>query len=834
MDTIGEIKSPFDGIILPIENIPDPVFAGKMVGDGFAIEPMSKTLKSPVNGEVILLHKALHAITLRTAEGLELLIHIGIDTVNLKGEGFKALVKQGDSVQIGTPLIELDLDFLAINAKSLVTPVIILNADQFNKSEINKPFTFLKTGEEFFKISHIGPFEVKNSSSEKEVSKTIKLINPQGLHARPCAHLVSLAKSFDATIYIEKNTNRVSALSLVSLLSLEAAEGDTLTIYTNGNEATKALEEIAHYIENHKETPLTKVESIKSQSFKDDHQNFYGQIASDGYALGKITVLETAEITIPTHIGKPEVEKISLDSAIEVALKELDSLKEKMTKEFGADKANIFEAHKEILKDPELINEAQKLIFNEKNNAAQAWFHAFNKTIEMLEKLNDTNLAARAADVKDVGQRVLRKLVSHKDQEETLQNVGMDTILVARDLTPSDTAKLDKTKIKGFITCHGGTTSHVAIIARSLGIPAIVGANEKILDIAEGTDALLNAVDGKLELHISNERKDEIKVKIKSQEEQLAKDIAKAHAPAITKDSTHIEVAANVTGLKDVENAVEMGCDGVGLLRTEFIFMDRDRAPTVKEQIKIYQDMIDALSNPSNKPLIIRTLDVGGDKPLTYLPIDKEENPFLGERGIRVSLNKKDIFKDQLEAILKTKNSEEVHIMFPMISRLDELLEAKEILKEVQEKCHIEKVKVGMMVEVPSAALMAEVYAPHVDFFSIGANDLTQYTVAIDRGHPKLASFADGLCPSVLKLIHMTCEAAKKHNTWVGVCGGIASDLHAVPILLGLGVTELSVSIPMIPKVKAKVRELSLSDCEVYAGKCLTLNSAKEVRNFKL
>jgi phosphoenolpyruvate-protein phosphotransferase len=370
----------------------------------------------------------------------------------------------------------------------------------------------------------------------------------------------------------------------------------------------------------------------------------------------------------------------------------------------------------------------------------------------------------------------------------------------------------------------------VAILARSLGLPALAGADEAVLKIADGTEVVLDGETGELRRNPSAEQKASV---TRAQNENLERRKAAlemAHEPAKTRDGKHIEVAANIGSAEDARQAVELGADGVGLLRSEFLFLERDEAPSEEEQQRVYQEIADILGP---RPLVIRTLDVGGDKPLRYLPMPAEENPFLGVRGIRIGLVRQEILRTQLRAILKVRSKAKIHVMFPMISTLEELQKAKAILEEERLALKAPQISVGIMIEVPSAALLADVLAPEVDFFSIGTNDLTQYTLAMDRGHKDLAKQVDALHPSVLKLIGMTAQAGLKHNKWVGVCGGLASDLNAVAILLGLGVRELSVSLPSIPLVKSKVRESAIPEAESLAAEAKNLKNGAEVRELE-
>jgi phosphocarrier protein FPr len=401
-------------------------------------------------------------------------------------------------------------------------------------------------------------------------------------------------------------------------------------------------------------------------------------------------------------------------------------------------------------------------------------------------------------------------------------------VLVAEDLTPSDTAALDRSRVSGICTTRGGATSHVAILARSLEIPALAGVDPAVLEVPGGTVVILDANDGTLRLHASSE---EVAVIRRAQERsQLRRreNAARALEPAITLDGKRIEVRANIGGLEDATRIAGLGGDGVGLLRSEFLFLGRRDAPTEEEQFETYKAIAEAVG--PGRPLIIRTLDVGGDKPLAYLPIPKEDNPFLGERGVRVGLDRPEILRTQLRAILRAAAFGKVSVMFPMIATLNELRDVKAMLGEEAASLGVPPVAAGIMVEVPATAIMAALFAREANFFSIGTNDLTQYTLAMDRGHPKLARQVDGLTPAVLRLIAQTVGGAQPLGRRIDVCGAIASDPSAVPILLGIGVDELSVSLPAIPAVKAQIRGLRFDECQRLAERALTAESAEAVR----
>jgi phosphocarrier protein FPr len=523
-----------------------------------------------------------------------------------------------------------------------------------------------------------------------------------------------------------------------------------------------------------------------------------------------------------------EAERMKLVAAIASAEGQLTALRAQLHSKSEPAKAAIFAAHEELLSDPDLLEMIESAIAKGKS-AAFAWKQAITTHADRLAGLKNQLLAQRANDLRDVGLRVLSELTGAKiTQPEYTPN----TILIAEDLTPSDTASLDRSRVIGFCTTRGGATSHVAILARSLGIAALAGVEPAALELANGTMVILDGNKGTLRLNATSDEVARIRRAQAHAEERRKANFAHAQEPAVTLDGTRIEVLANIGGVNDAAKVAQLGGEGVGLLRSEFLFMERRDAPTEDEQFETYRSIVQAVG--SDHPIIIRTLDVGGDKPLSYLPIPREDNPFLGERGVRVGLDRPEILRTQLRAILRAGAiaNGKLHVMFPMIATLSELRDVRAILAEEAAKLGVPQVPTGIMVEVPATAIMAAQFAREADFFSIGTNDLTQYTLAMDRGHPKLAPQVDGLSPSVLNLIANTVKGARSANrsVKVGVCGGIASDPVAVPILIGMGVDDLSVSLPAIPAVKAQIRTLRLEDCQKLAERALAADSAADVR----
>ena len=832
------IKAPFSGVLVPLDTVPDPVFSQKMVGDGIAIDPTSEVLLAPCAGTVVQMHPAGHAVTVRSNEGLEILVHIGIDTVKLKGEGFEPLVQVGQTVEQGDNLIKFSADILARKAKSLLSMVIFTNEEMIHKLTFSEG-TVQTGSDEIASVELSSDQEDEDSEEEKEfVSETIIIPNPTGLHARPSAVLANLTKRFDAKVQLQKGSERANARSVVGLMGLEVGKGDKVQLVARGPQAEAALEALVPQLreglgEEGAVPVVMRGADLKAEPEEPvllpprsgDESLLIGVAASPGIGVGKVFQLREKEIEVdPNPSGPPEKERVILNRAIGSSIRELEALVARLHGEADPSKAAIFAAHQELLEDPDLLDLAESSIAKGLS-AAAAWKKAYQLHAERLANLRNELLAARANDLRDVGRRVLSKLV---ESVEAQREIPEGSILIAEDLTPSDTANLDRKRVLGFCTTAGGATSHVAILARSLGLPAIAGIETRALDIPEGTRVLLFGGKGQLKVDPSDDLVGAVQETQKKREERRKKHLERASETAETTDGHRVEVAVNVGGVSEAEDALKLGAEGVGLLRSEFLFLERSFAPTEEEQFETYSAVAKAMGK--DKPVIIRTLDVGGDKPLPYLPIPLEENPFLGQRGIRVLLNRPEIFRPQVRAILRASEFGKMHIMFPMITTVSEFRLAKQVVREEEKKLGIEPIPVGLMIEVPAAALCAEILAKEADFFSVGTNDLTQYTLAMDRGHPQLAAKIDGLSPAVLRLIKRTVEAAHANDCWVGVCGGIAGEPQAIPILVGLGVDELSVGLPLIPAVKARIREYSLEDCQKLAAQALDMEDASDVR----
>uniref|UniRef100_A0A7C4L032 Phosphocarrier protein HPr n=1 Tax=Bellilinea caldifistulae TaxID=360411 RepID=A0A7C4L032_9CHLR len=667
----------------------------------------------------------------------------------------------------------------------------------------------------------------------------LELTNAHGLHARPAARFVQTASRFKADIRVANLTTgsaAVSAKSLNALATLGALHGHQIQIQAQGDQAAEALHALAKLVEERfgeaaappQPTP-SAVPAIEPQP--SDEHILRGLPVSEGVAVAPIFHYESLPPLIPDYQAKDTAtEWQKLQGALEKVRRAILDRQREMVNRVGEDEAAIFEAHALLLSDEELLENARMLIEKKHYNAARAWKESVDTIIARFQALADDYLKQRAVDVQDVGNQVLRELSGEAHEKIVFQE---PVILVADDLTPTETASLDLERVQGIALLSGGATSHSAILARSLGIPAVTGLPMRIKQIPQQTPVALDGFKGEVLIQPDERIRQEFEARRTRWLEEKQRLLASTHQAAVTRDGLVIEVAANVGNLTDAQTAVQNGADGVGLLRTEFLFLTRQTAPTEEEQ---YQAIHQIGLTLQGKPVIVRTLDVGGDKPLPYINQQPEANPFLGVRALRLSLQQPHLFRTQLRAILRAGADTYLRIMFPMVASIEEVHQANQFLQKVHQELQEEglphrwPIETGIMVEIPSAAVLADALAPHVAFFSIGTNDLTQYTMAAERGNPQLNYLNDALHPAVLRLIGEVTAAAETHGKWVGVCGELAGDPLAVPILIGLGVRELSLNAAGIPRVKAVVRNLTTEQAKQAARQALACSNAQEVR----
>ncbi len=652
------------------------------------------------------------------------------------------------------------------------------------------------------------------------------VLNRHGLHVRPAARLVGEVRAFDAVVQLRNLTTGVgpvAAVSLSKLATLGAAAGSEIEVSATGPAAAAALRAVlalAHRQFDEAEG-ATQSQPDPGQPPLALPSGLRG--ASPGIAIGPACHLRPLPIELPVERlpGLPvehdiQVETGRLTAALDAVRSRLHGLRAAP----GSEADGIFTAHLLLLEDPALLDPVRAGIAAGRP-ATAAWAAAVHAVVGEVQQLDDPYLRARAADLQAVSDQVLRSLTGQHGVTATGEGV-----LIARDLTPAETAELDLALVRGLVLAVGSPTSHAAILARARGLPAVVGAGPRALDISEGTLIIVDGTTGELVVDPAAEIVADYRARASALAGRRATQLAGAAGPASTRDGAAVVVAANLGSLSDARAAAQAGAEEAGLVRTEFLFLGRDRAPDVDEQVADYLALAEAMAG---RRLTFRTLDVGGDKPLPYVPMAAEDNPFLGIRGIRLALARPRLLHDQLVALCRVARQTPVSIMFPMVSTLDELLQARRALDAAAGGRLPAGLEVGIMVEVPAVALKAAAFLPYLDFLSIGTNDLTQYALAADRGNDAVAPLFDTLDPGVLGLVGEVCAAARGRAS-VAVCGEAAADPLAVPVLLGLGVRELSVSPPSVPAVKAGVRELRLTDCTALARHARAMGTAGEVR----
>jgi multiphosphoryl transfer protein len=675
--------------------------------------------------------------------------------------------------------------------------------------------------------------------SGKELILTLH--NLHGLHARPAARFVQAASSFNAEVTVANLTNGkgpVSARSLNAVATLGAVEEHQIRVTASGPESDSVLDAIKKLVDDNFGEPtapqaVSPIPSISpAESLPINDGSLKAVPTSDGIALGPLYRYQQPLPPISRESAQnPDDEWSRLEQAINLTSKVIRVRHQQLKVSIGEAEAAIFEAHLLILQDPDLIDQARQAIYEGHQNAAVAWNNTTTQIAASYRAVDDTYIQQRAADVEDVRNQVLFALIGKTASVPIVFTEPV--ILFAQDITPTETAQLDMNNILGIITIGGGPTSHSAILARALGIPAVSSANPTMERLPNGTFIALDGFSGKVWTNPEPALQADLKARREAWIESRQKLLLTSHTPATTRDGHHVEVFANIGNVQDAQNAVRNGADGVGLLRTEFLFLTRETPPSETEQLTVLRQIGTAMGD---RPITVRTLDVGGDKEVPYIKLPPEANPFLGVRAIRMSLRNTDLFMVQLRAILRAATDFHFRIMFPMIANVDEVRQARTWLEKAHQQLvdenlpHAWPIETGIMVEIPSAALLSRILAREVDFFSIGTNDLTQYTLAAERGNPLLSDMADALHPAVLRLISEVVEAAHVEGKWVGVCGELAGNPLAAPVLVGLGVDELSLNSSGIPLTKSIIRTMDTAKVRSLAKQILETESASEAR----
>ena len=815
------ITSPLRGWATTLDSVPDPVFAQRMMGDGVAIQPLGDTVVAPFDGEVVTLHDAGHAISLRSIEGAEVLIHIGLDTVMLKGEGFTPLVAIGQTVSRGDPLIRFDIDAVALSATSLITPVIVTNAEAFT---ISRRTTGCAIGacEALMTLVPVQAEARRRSDDGTVIEQAVTLSLPHGIHARPAARIGETARGFEAEIHLQSGDKRGDARSTVAMLALGTRFGDEVVVQARGGDAEAALAAIVALLATDmgEGVPAPSAPVAVRAMVPLSAGQIGGVIASPGLAMGPSARLRQADIAVAREGNGAAHEQAALVAARSTVR---DRIAERADAADGS-VAAVMHAHLALIDDPELLAAAEGRIAAGRS-AGFAWRGAIHDQIAAIRATGNAHLIERTDDLIDIERQLLSTLTGTPIEEAA---IPAGAIVVADDLLPSELVALAAAKPEAICLARGGPTSHVAILCAGMGLPALVAMGDALAAVDDGTPLLVDAELGHVTVAPSP-------IDAKAFTARLAKrDARREAAQAAAKDACHsadgtrIEIFANVGTVEDARIAAAKGAEGTGLVRSEFLFLDRDTAPSEDEQLAAYQGIADALAG---RPVIIRLLDIGGDKPAAYIPIAQEENPALGQRGIRVGLARPDVLETQIRAILRVEPVGQCKIMIPMVASIDELRRVRAIVERLRGEMGLSApVEVGVMVETPAAAMTADLLAVEADFLSIGTNDLTQYVLAMDRGNPAVAAGVDAMHPAVLRMIAETCRLAATRGRWVGVCGGLASDPAALPILIGLGASELSAVPGFVPEAKQIVRGLTLIEARAHAELALQCKSAAEVR----
>ena len=866
------LVAPLSGWCAALDESPDPVFRQRILGDGVSIDPTSGEVFSPCDARVHSVTASAHALTLSTEDGAEVLIHIGIDTVQLNGDGFEARVKAGDVVKTGDLLLRFDLERLARAAPSLRSPVLLLKRPGLRCRRL-APEGPITAGDALLRIEHdpqVPASEHKtpagqhraqadahpaparehtppgddsappeNAPAGAVLERRLVLGLAHGIHARPAALLAAAVETLDVDLeFVAGHGRSANARSPLALMALGASHRDTLTLRASGADAEAALSAVVPLLEplaaasdsavaDSSQAPSCTANAPGGAAIekKAPGAAIPGQIAVGGLAMGVAWQLQASPLQAALAEEAQVLPKAEEQRRFETALDAVAAYLDTLAQGSAGLGAEIARAHLAILNDVELAAATRRGI-DTGLSAAAAWTAAVAEMSAALQALVDKRLAERVDDLRDVSARMLSALCGQAPT--TAAELPDHTILLADNLLPSQLLELNGAGPAGICLAGGGSTSHVAILAASRGIPMLVAAGPEVLGIDDGAELLLDAQFGALHLRPAPPAAADFSRRVAALAGRDRAARAHAREPCVTTDGARLHIYANLGSREEAPGALDAGAEGCGLLRTEFLFMHGRAAPDVAAQRSAYQAIADALES---RPLTIRTLDAGSDKPLAYVDHPPEENPALGLRGIRLSMAQPALFERQLLALLQVRSAAPLKIMLPMVSSLEELEGVRSMLDELAQAHALPtNIELGVMLETPAAALTVDVLAEQAAFFSIGTNDLTQYTLAADRTEPRLAASLDALHPAVLRLIQTASRAASARGRPLSVCGHAAGDPLAAPILLGLGLRELSMAPAAIAGQKALLRQVSIEACERLAAAALASPSADRVR----
>ncbi len=824
------IHAPMAGILRPLGKVPDAAFAGRLVGDGVAIDPLDAFVRAPFSGIVTMVAGTSHAVTVRSENGVEVLMHVGIDSIRLNGCGFKPMVQERQPVLRGDVLIAFDIDLVGRKAQSLLSPMILVSGHRFrvlvDENCAVRAGDVLLLAEMAPKAMGLEPGVSVRSTAHAQLALGL----PNGLHARPSGQVAQLARTFDGVVTIAHNGRIADAASVTALMALGTRLGSEIEIRAVGErprEVVVALANLLHQLADTEQRGGDPTQFQRLQSgtavpaIVHSSSAIPAVVASPGLAVGPVFRVESVDLDVSQSGCGAEAEQVRLDKAIACAADQLSAV---AATSHGAAKA-IAQAHRDIVQDSALLSAARHTIAGGAG-AGFAWRCASRAQEAALAATGDARLMERRVDLRDIERRVLALLAGVEGPATRQPPPG--SILLCDDITPSLLLEMAGLGIAGLCTARGGATSHAALLAAAGAIPMLVAAGDRALALEEGRIVLLDAETGRLDPSPTPEALQRVADRQALRATQADSTRSAAQEPCRLADGTRIEVCANLATFEDACAAIEQGAEGCGLLRTEFLFSQSCVAPGEESQRDLYGRIADALQG---RPLIIRTLDIGGDKPLDYLPFPREDNPALGMRGIRFALAETSILRTQLRAMVQGVPHSQLRIMLPMIVEADEIIQVRAMLQSECRALGIAgDIQIGIMIETPAAALLADQLAAHADFLSIGSNDLSQYVLAMDRGNAPLASRVDACHPAVLRAIDMAARGASRHGRWLGICGGLASDHRAAPLLVGLGCQELSAVPGAIARIKQRLRGWTLDDCRALAQRALAQDSAAAVR----
>jgi len=823
------VFAPFSGILRSLESLPDAAFAARMLGEGVAIDPLDDVVRAPFDGTVAAIAATGHSITLRSRQGIEVLIHVGIDTVTLQHSGFRLCVAVGQDVCLGDDLLLFDLDLLTDQARDCVSPIIVLS-DQAAVQCLRENGV-VAAGEAIVLVVADNDLPRDDDTQTAMVAPVaIAVCLPHGIHARPAGRIAAFARSQEAAITLSFDGKSASASSVTEVLRLGVGSGDAVEVRIAGAGAAATAR-------------------LLSELITDMAQQEPGGVTPEPESplppplLTKLTASQRPGVRASPGIGIGPAQRLTMPDLEVVAMgrgcaKEAACLHHGIAQVRAQIEANlnhappiaqqIARAHIALLEDTALIAEAERRIADGAS-AAAAWRMASRQQESALIATAKVRLQERAADFRDVERRLIHTLMG-QPLPDPAGTMARGAVLICNDLDPSLLIGNPQIELAAICCARGGPTSHAAILAAAAGIPMLVSLGSQILEIENGQLVIADADGGLLDLAPAPEAIAQARDRLAANTGARSTALASATADCRLADGSRIEVFANLASAADADIAVQHGAEGCGLLRTEFLFAGRASAPSEKEQIAAFRAVAQALGD---RPCIIRLLDVGADKPLAYFPLDSEANPALGLRGVRFLMQEQAFLRTQLRAMVAGVPLVQLRIMVPMVVDLAEFRMVRALFAEVLRELGLAvDIPLGIMIETPAAAMLSDQLAAEADFLSIGTNDLSQYVLAMDRGNAALASRVDACHPAVLRMIAQTARGAARHQRWLGVCGSLASEPDAAPLLVGLGCRELSAVPLAIPAIKQVLGLWSMQQCRLLAEQAMQMSSAGDIRQF--